>query len=223
VNNALTFGLIFIALVLMFISYVLIQEVRAQRHWRGLVRSGDEKAIRDLVESAMAGWRSGRPPKGVAVSVWGGVQSAEVVEATSSFIRLSTAAEGQYAGVGDQRRESSSPLQEGKKIFAKLGEMALYEIPNVRFTDVQIDVYTTFREPNGEAVQHCILSGVLNRADAAKWDWDRETVDTLVQRAGARFVLDDAGKAVPFEPDALRSAPEGRSSGELQPDPATEG
>ncbi|MPZ22530.1 MAG: hypothetical protein GEU28_03105 [Dehalococcoidia bacterium] len=206
-SNTIVFGLIAMAFLLALISYVLVQEVRAQRHWRSLVRQGDQAAIRALVEEAMNGWRRGRPPKGVGVSVWGGVQSAEIVQVSPDAIRLSTAAEGQYSGLGDQRREVSSPLQEGKKIFVKLQEMVLYDIPNVRFHEIQIDVYTTFRHEDGSAIQRCILSGALDRGIAAEIDWDRETPDQIVERAKARFNIGRGGAAQPIEAVTLVEFP----------------
>lgn len=200
-------GVVFLLLLFMLLGYVLTQEMRAQRHWRGLVDGGDVEAIRSLVDDAMSGWRRGRPPKGISVSVWGGVQSAEVVEATSTFMRLSTAAEGQYAGLGADRAEVSSPLDEGKKIFMKLAEMCLYDIPNIFFRDLQIDVYTTFRHEDGSAIQRCILSGLVNRREAARWDWERDTPAEVVDRVGARYSLGREGRPQPIDPVPLVGSP----------------
>lgn len=200
-------GVLVITLIFILLGYVLTQEMRAQRHWRGLVNGGDVDAIRQLVDEAMDGWRRGRPPKGISVSVWGGVQSAEIVEASSTYMRLSTAAEGQYAGLGGDRTEVSSPLDEGKKIFMKLAEMCLYDIPNIYFSQLQIDVYTTFRHEDGRAVQRCILSGVVERRSAAAWDWERDTPDAVVERVGATYILGPEGRPQPIEPVPLVGSP----------------
>jgi hypothetical protein len=205
--NAIVVGVIVVALLLTVITYVLVQEVRAQRHWRGLVNQGDETAIRALVDDAMNGWRSGRPPKGVSVSVWGGVQSAEVVHVDSRTMRLSTSAEAQYAGVGEARSEVSSPLDEGRKIFMKLAEMCLYDIPNIYFSKLQIDVYTTFRHENGAATQRCILSGVVDRKEVGQVDWERDTPQEFLKLVGATYKLDSAGRPQPIDPVPLVGSP----------------
>ncbi|MEX2236394.1 MAG: hypothetical protein WEB00_02485 [Dehalococcoidia bacterium] len=198
-SNAIAIGVLLTAALLSLITYVLVQEVRAQRHWRGLVRGGDEGAIRTLVDEAMQGWRRGRPPKGVSVSVWGGVQSAEIVDADSLDMRLSTAAEGQYAGLGKDRKEVSSPLQEGMKVFMKLAEMCLYDIPNIRFDRIQVDVYTTFRHEDGSAVQRCILTGVVPRDDVIEVDWERDTPEAFAKRVGATYKVDRQRRPQPIE------------------------
>ena len=195
------------ALLLTVIAYVLLQEVRAQRHWRGLVNQGDEEAIRALVEEAMSGWRAGRPPKGIPVSVWGGVQSAEIVHVDSRTMRLSTSAEAQYAGVGNDRKETSSPLDEGRKTFMKLAEMCLYEIPNIHFSLLQIDVYTTFRQENGAASQRCILSGLVDRKKVGQVDWERDTPEQFLKLVGATYKVDRAGRPQPIDPVALVGSP----------------
>jgi hypothetical protein len=205
--NAIVVGVIVMALLLTVITYVLVQEVRAQRHWRGLVNQGDETAIRALVDDAMNAWRSGRPPKGVSVSVWGGVQSAEVVYADARTMRLSTSAEAQYAGAAGERTEVSSPLDEGRKIFMKLAEMCLYDIPNIYFSQLQIDVYTTFRHEDGGATQRCILSGLVVRTEVGQVDWERDTPDDFLKLVGATYKVDEAGRPRPIDPVPLVGSP----------------
>ena len=200
-------GVIVMALLLTVIAYVLLQEVRAQRHWRGLVNQGDETAIRALVDEAMNGWRAGRPPKGVTVSVWGGVQSAEIAHADSRTMRLSTSAEAQYAGAGESRSEVSSPLDEGRKTFMKLAEMCLYDIPNIHFSKLQIDVYTTFRREDGAANQRCILSGLVDRKQVGRVDWERDTPEQFLKLVGATYKLDEAGRPQPIDPVPLVGSP----------------
>ncbi|HET9199429.1 MAG TPA: hypothetical protein VFO84_00450 [Dehalococcoidia bacterium] len=205
--NAIVVGVIVMALLLTVITYVLLQEVRAQRHWRGLVNKGDETAIRALVDDAMNVWRTGRPPKGVSVSVWGGVQSAEVVYADSRTMRLSTSAEAQYAGTGENRSEVSSPLDEGRKIFMKLAEMCLYDIPNIYFSKLQIDVYTTFRHESGSATQRCILTGLVDRKEVGQVDWERDTPEEFLKLVAANYKLDTQGRPQPIEPVPLVGSP----------------
>ena len=44
------YGIIVVVLILLFTGYVIVQETRAQLHWRGLVEGGDVEAIRTLIE-----------------------------------------------------------------------------------------------------------------------------------------------------------------------------
>jgi hypothetical protein len=66
---------------------------------------------------------------------------------------------------------------------------------------VQIDVYTTFHEPSGDAIQRCILSTIARREDAAGIDWDDDPPETIAERLGARYQLDILGHPQAIEPD----------------------
>jgi hypothetical protein len=165
------------------------------------VEEGDLEMISQLVQAAVSGWRTERPPKGVPASVWQGIQGVEVLEVGRDYVRCSCSAEGQFALVGGERRQVSSALDEGRRITARLAEMFFYDIPHVSPERVQIDVYATFRELGGEATQRCILSTVAHRADAAEIDWENDPADVIAGRLGARFQLDRHGVPQPIEPD----------------------
>lgn len=193
-------GLLVIFVLAVLVSYVIIQETRAQQHWRQLVRQGDVGAIRAIIEKEVAAWREERPPRGVAASLWQGVQNVELVDVQADYVRVSAAAEAQYALVGAERREVSSPLVEAMKLTVKLADRFLYDIPNVELDAVQIDVYTTFRQEHGTAVQRCILSTLVRREDAADVDWDAGSPEEIVRRFGGRYELDEHGAPQPIEP-----------------------
>lgn len=196
-------ALIVIAIVVVVIAYVVIQETRAQEHWRGLVRRGDVDAVRTLVLQQVADWRKERPPAGMAASVWHGVESAEVVEVTPDAVRLSATAEGQFALVEGQRREVSTALEQAMAVTAALAERLLYDVPNVRLDRAQVDVYTTFRQEHGPGEQRCILSTVADRESAADVDWDEDPPEAIVRRFGGRCTRDAQGQPQAIEPPAL--------------------
>jgi hypothetical protein len=204
-------GLLVVFVVGLFISYVVLQETRAQRHWRRLVEAGDMGAIRQILEAEVERWRTERMPKGVEAALWHGVQTVELVEVGAGFARVSCSAEGQYALVDGERREVSSALQEGMRLTVKLADMLLYDIPNLRLAQVHVDVYTTFREATGGASQRCILSTPVRRSEVEDLDWDNTPPEEIVARLGGRFQADAHGAPQPIEP--LEVAAEQREPG----------
>jgi hypothetical protein len=206
-------GLGIILLVTLVISYVIVQETRARLHWRGLVRRGDLSAITSLTESQLNAWRTSKVPKGTPLNLWRGVQSVEIQAITAADLHVSCSAEGIYAVLNGVRQETSSPLAEGMKITARLTDMLLYEIPDVKFESVRIDVYSTFRSESGESTQRCILSTVARREVAEDLDWDALAPEEIVAAFEGRFALNERGVALPFD---VEPPPE-----ESQPAPGT--
>lgn len=200
IGPGLGWGLIAIVGLTLIIAYVVVQETRVHRHWRGLVRSGDLDAIRTILTDELEAWRSGRPPKGVPANIWSAVQTAQIVDVGGDFVRLSTGVEGQYSIINGERWEVSSPLDEAAKVTRKLGDMTLYDIPNLEMAYVQIDVYSTFRDEQERPQQRCILSTAIDRAAAAGFDWDAATTDELLRTFGSAHRLNEAGVALPIEP-----------------------
>jgi len=193
-------GLLVVFVVALFITYVILQETRAQRHWRRLVDAGDVDAIRRILEAEVQRWKTERMPKGVEASLWHGVQTVELVDVGADFARVSCSAEGQYALVGGERREISSALREGMRLTVKLADMLLYDIPNLRLGQVHIDVYATFREAAVGASQRCILSTMVPRSEVEDLDWETTPPEEVVARLGGRFQADAHGAPQPIEP-----------------------
>ena len=184
------------------VGWVIVQGTRAQLAWRKLVDAGDVDAIRTLVGEEITRWKSMRMPKGADASVWHGVQSAELIDVRPDGVRLSASAEGQFAVDGGQRREVSSALRQGMAVSAKLADMVLYDIPNVKLDHAQIDIYSTFRDAEGSA-HRCILTTTAKRELADVMDWDELDPEEIVRAFGGRYSLDDRGQALPIDPDAV--------------------
>lgn len=194
-------ALLVLMIVFLIVGFAIIQGTRAQLYWRKLVEQGDVTAIQALVGEEVQRWKTARAPRGMAPSVWHGVQGAELLEVKPDGVRLSAAAEGQYALVSGERREVSTSLKEGMKLTARLAEMVLYDIPNVKLDYAQVDIYSTFRDGAGSA-QQCIISTVARREVADALDWDDLDAEEIVRAFGGRFRLDDRGNALPINPDA---------------------
>jgi hypothetical protein len=210
----LAWGLLAVFLFALVVSYAIIRETRAQRHWRGLVKAGDVDAIRTIVDSEVGRWRTERTPKGVLPNVWHGVQTAELVEVGSDHLRVRASTEAQYAVAGRRREEVSSALREAMKLTVKLAEMLLYDISNVELGRVQIDIYTTFRGRSGLANQRCILSTVVRRSEAGGVEWDETPPEEIVAHFGGRYRADSQGRAQPIDPDdeAVEAEPPGQEA-----------
>ncbi|HXK34188.1 MAG TPA: hypothetical protein VNM91_09270, partial [Dehalococcoidia bacterium] len=99
------------------------------------------------------------------------------------------------------RRQVSSALDEGMKVTAKLADMVLYDIPNVRLPYVQVDIYSTYRDEGG-ASQRCVLSTYAKREVADVLPWDELDAEQVVRTFDGRYRLDDHGNPLPIDPDA---------------------
>jgi hypothetical protein len=193
-------GILLIVLILIFTAYVIIQEVRAQTHWRGLVEQGDLDAIRELVSNEIETWHTQRVPRGTPALLWHGVQTVELIDVKADSVRVSCSAEGESALVEGRRVETSSPLSEGMKISLKLAEMLLYDIPNVKLDRVQIDVYTSFRDASGVAESRCILSTSVERHLVEHIDWEEMSPADFITLTEGRFAGNGTGALIPVEP-----------------------
>ena len=193
------YGIIVVVVILLFTGYVIVQETRAQLHWRGLVEGGDVEAIRTLIEDEIEGWHTQRVPKGTPALLWHGVQTVELLDVNATSVRVSCNADGEYALVSGRRVETSSPLSEGMKITKKLAEMLLYDVPNVKLQQAQIDVYTSFRDDSGIAEPRCILSTSVLRQTVQHIDWDETEAEDFVNLNEGRFST-KFGALHPVEP-----------------------
>jgi len=184
----------------MVVGFVVIQGTRAQLDWRRSVDEGDTAVIDMLVADEVSRWHTMRMPRGLDPAIWHGVQTAELVDVQPEGVRISATAEGRYQTVGGQRRQVGDLLVDALRITARLADMALYEIPNVRLPWVQIDVYTTYRDDAG-ASQRCIMSTVARREIGDDLAWEDMTAEEVVAAFGGRFLLDDRGNPLPIDPD----------------------
>ena len=193
-------AIFFVLLVFVMVGFAIIQGTRVQLYWRRRVEQGDVEAIRALVGEEITRWKTARAPRGVDPDVWHGVQGSELIDVKPDSVRVTAAAEGRYALVSGQRQEVSTALAEGMRLAAKLADMVLYDIPNVKLADVRIDIYSTYRDATGSS-QQCILTVNCSREVGDVLDWEEMTGEEVMRAFGARFQLDDAGRALPINPE----------------------
>lgn len=204
-NWGLAFAILVMMLMLGFVAYIVLQGTRTQMVWRERAEQGDVDVIRVLVSDEIDRWKTARMPKDADRGVWHGVQSTQLLDVTPTSVRVTATAEGAYALVDGDRREVSSAFRDGLRVTAKLADMLLYDVPNVRLPTVQIDIYSTYRDDQG-ASQRCIISTVCERALAQDIDWDEDEAEEIVRTFGGRFLLDDRGNALPIAIEAPPAA-----------------
>ncbi len=200
-NWGLVIAVAFMFVILAFISYVVLQGTRTQMAWRERAEQGDVDVIRTLVSDEVERWKTTRMPKGTNPQVWHGVQRAQVLDVTPDSVRVAAAADGEYALVSGERREVTTSFQQGLGVTAKLADLLLYDVPNLRLPSVQVDIYSTFRDDRS-ASQRCIISTVCDRTIATDIDWEEMGAEEIVRAFGGRFLLDDRGNAMPITVDS---------------------
>jgi hypothetical protein len=199
-------GSIVVLVLFLVTGWAIATEMFQQRSWRRRVESGDEGIARALVEEALAAWSRARPPRGTPASLWAGVQGVQLVSATSEAAIVSASAEGEFRTEGGRRVQVSSALEEAMALAARLVDMLLYDVPNLRLSEVRVDVYSTFTGSDDTPVQKPILTTTALRADADEVAWEAMSPAEVLGRFDTRYERGTAGQAVPIElelsPDA---------------------
>ena len=208
-------GILFIALLGLVVAFIVLQASLASRHWRRVVADGDVDALREALNAAFEGWRGGKPPRNMPPADWQGSQSAALVAADRDRCRVSLLAGADVRVIENRREQVGAPLVVARRIAVSMVERLLYEIPHVRFDEVQVDVYTQYREADGSSRQQCVLATRVTRAAAAVSDWDTaEPVEILsgweTREATAERALDpDEGALIASERPGAVLAVEG--------------
>lgn len=196
----MTWGILAVIALGLFLTYVIWQETRSHLHWRSLVAVGNAWAIHQLVSAEIERWHRMRPPSGVPVSLWAGVQTVELVAVGRDHIQVACGAEAEYRMAGGRREQVMSSLEAAMRLAAKLTEMLLYDIPEVKTDCVRVDVYSTVGGAQGTADQRCILTTTASRLAANSIDWDAMSARQIVEGFSHRFDVDEHGSAREIDP-----------------------
>jgi hypothetical protein len=193
-------GLVIFGLIL---TYIIFQETRAHHYWRGLVAKGDVTAIRMLLDQEIERWRTMRVPRGTPAALWHAVQTVDLVAVGPAEAQVACSVEGEYRVVGGQPQEVTSPIEAAMRAAAKICELIMYDIPNLRLSVVRVDVYSTFRDERGAPLQRCILTTIADRAEADDLDWEALRAHEIIGRFESRYHVNADGIAEPIEPGPL--------------------
>jgi len=181
------------------VGWAVSVEMFRHRWWRKRGEAGDLRVIAGLILEAMRGWQRARPPQELSPSVWSAVQRAELVAVTADSATLSTAVEPEYRSEGGQRVQVASALDVAQAAAARLVDMMLYDVPNLRLRRVRVDVYTTFTDAHGVPVQRPVLSTVAERERAEGLPWEMLTPKEILHRFDTHVRLGEAGQPLPIE------------------------
>jgi hypothetical protein len=201
-------GILIIVLIFILVAYIVVQGTRASLAWRRAADSGDLDVIRRLLEDAISGWRSMKRPKEIALDVWRGVQSMDLIDVRPDSARVSCQVESEYRFRDERWVEVANALEEGMAVTARLADMLLYEVPNLHLAAARIDVHTTFRDPEGGSRRACILTTTARREAARQVDWEVWTPAEIVGALGGRYRRSERGDALPIEVEDEAGTPE---------------
>lgn len=196
----MTWALLIIFAIGLFLTYVIWQETRSHLHWRGLVAQGNVWAIRELVTAEITRWHEMRPPRGVPVPLWAGIQSVELVSVGHDHLQVACGTEGEYRTAGGRREQVMTALEAAMRLAAKLLDMLLYEVPEVKIGRVRVDVYSTFHGDDGQAMQRCILTTLAERTVANSLVWEELSPREIIDRFQSVYETDGRGSVLPIEP-----------------------
>ena len=196
----MTWGLIAVIGIGLILTYIIWQETRSHLRWRELVRQGNVWAIHELVTAEIERWHRLRPPAGTPLALWSGVQTAELVAIGHDYLQAACGTEGEYRMVGSRREQVVTPIEAAMRLAAKLVEMLMYDIPEVKLNTVRVDIYSTLPSPGGNSEQGCILTTTADRETANSIDWDTSAPREIVEQFSTRFDLAPDGTAKNVDP-----------------------
>jgi hypothetical protein len=192
-------GSVLFLVIFLGVGWAVSTEMFQHRAWRRKVESGDTDIVAALVEEALNSWRAGRPPRGVPASLWAGVQGAQLVAVEPHGATLSTSAEGEFRTEGGSRVQVSSALEEAIALAARMLDMIMYDVPNLRLGYARVDVYSTFTAADGSPEQRPILTVTADRGTADEMTWEALTPEEILGRFGASYEATAAGRPVAIE------------------------
>ncbi len=190
-------GVLFFVLFGLLLGGIVLQATLAARHWRRVIEAGDVDALREAVDSAFDSWERQKPPRGLPPADWQGLQSAAAVAFDHHRCRVSLIAGPDVRVVGRERREVGSAIDVARRVAVRMAERLLYEIPHVHFDEVQIDVYTSYRDRSGEAQTECLLTTRVDRAAATAAPWDEADEAEILRD----WVTREAAPNAPLDPN----------------------
>lgn len=200
-------GSIVVLAIFVATGWAIATEMFQQRSWRRRVESGDVAIVSALIAEALDSWQRARPPRGTPATLWAGVQRSQLVAVTADSATMTASAEGEFQTEGGRRVQVSSALDEAVALAAKLIDMMLYDVPNLRLGRVRVDVFSTFADAGGLPEQRPILSASADRAIADGLTWEAMTPAELLGRFEARYERGPGGQPAPITLDPVEGLP----------------
>jgi hypothetical protein len=200
-------GTLLVLAVFLVFGWIIFTEMLQHRAWRRRVASGDLAIVVALIEEALGSWRRARPPRDVPASLWAAVQGAQLVAVGPGSATVSTSAEPEFRTEDGQRVQVQSALDEAIAIAAKLVDMMLYDVPNLRLDVVRVDVYATFTGPDGIPGQRPILTTTAGRQVADHLAWDELSPAEVLARFETHYERGPSGQGLAIELPPVEGQP----------------
>jgi len=194
----IVFGLVIFLVIFLGVGWAVSTEMFQHRAWRRRVESGDTDIVAALIEESLATWRRGRPPRGTPSSLWAGIQAAQLIAVEQHGATLSTSAEAEFRTEGGSRVQVSSALDEAIALAARLLDMIMYDVPNLRLGYARVDVYSNFTGADGAPAQLPILTVTADRATADDMTWEALTPEEILGRFEASYERTTNGSPAPI-------------------------
>lgn len=208
-------GSLLVLAVFVLVGWAVSVEMFRHRWWRRRVESGDLRVIAGLILEAMATWRRARPPRELSPAVWAGIQSAELVAVSPECATVSAVAEPEYRTEGGQRVLVTPLFEVAQHVAARLIDMMLYDVPNLRMSRIRVDIYATFTGDDAVPVQRPILSSMATREAAEGLPWESLQPPEVLARFQTTYRLGSAGQPLPIDlPDVEGVPPDVALTGE---------
>jgi hypothetical protein len=195
----IVFGSIVVLSIFLVVGWAVSTEMFQQRAWRHRAAAGDPDIIGALIEETLATWRRQRPPKGYPTHRWAALQGVELVAVSSNSATFSASVIPEYRTEGGQRLQVTSTSVEAAEIAAKLLDMTMYDIPNLRLDHSRVDIYAAFPGDGGQAVQRPVLTSTASRGVADEVFWESLTPDEILNRFETVGGTGRGGQAEPIE------------------------
>lgn len=173
-------GMIMIVIVVLALGLVIAGSFFSQRYWKRVIADGDQDALRAALEEALQTWRRMRLPPDTPSADWAGLQSAAIVGCATDQARLSLVVGPDIRVIDGRREQVGPPTVVAERVAVKMVERLLYELPLARFREVQIDIYTEYRSPDGHVESDCLLTTRVDRSGAAVTDWDESSPRSIL-------------------------------------------
>lgn len=185
-------GVLIVVVLGLLLGFLVLQASLAARHWRRVIGEGDVDALREALDEALDAWRGAKAPKDTPIADWQGLQSAVLIAADRDRCRISVFAGADVRVVDNRHEQVGTPMDVARRVAVLMAERLLYDIPHVRFDEVQIDVHAPPRDRDGSQEAECLLSTRVPRAEAAVTDWDGSPAPAILDHWNTRESTPDA-------------------------------
>lgn len=182
--------------IFLFVGWAVSAEMFQQRAWRKRVAEGDVDIIGALIGEAMSHWSKTRIPKGMPANRWAAIQGAELVAVAPNEATLSASVVPAYHSEDGRRVKVTSDLEEATELAARLLDLVMYDVPNLRLSQARVDVYASLEEGGA---QQPILTSTADRATADDLVWEDLSAGELLSRFETKWPAEQDGRLLPVE------------------------